>query len=270
MSIDRLQTRRFEIKYQIDDRVAHSLRRLLRSRLEPDPFGASAELPVYPVHSLYLDTPDYSLCRATFHGDRNRFKLRVRYYDDDAASPVYLEVKRREDRCIRKQRALVRREAVAELLAGARPRSIHLAKPSDRALADLEVFCDLAARLRAGPSAHIAYEREAWAGLEQHGVRVTFDRAVRCEPVDGPRLETAFRRPAAVCPGQVILELKFTDRFPVWLAEVVALHSLQPVSAAKYADGLAISGAVRDRRGDAAPAGRVARGEFAGFLGIGA
>ena len=264
---DRLQTRRFELKYHVDERTAHAIRRLLRLHLEPDDYGASPELPIYSVHSLYLDSPDYALCRATLHGERNRFKLRVRYYDDSPLAPVSLEIKRRDDRCIRKRRAFVRRDAVAELLAGKTPTASDLASPSPRGLDDLAAFCELAGRLDARPSAHIAYEREAWLSAGDGAVRVTFDRSVRCEPVASPRLQTAFRAPTRVFPTSVVLEIKFTDRFPAWLHDLVGRFSLSQESAAKYADGLATSGAVLARHHVRGSSARTTLGDFAGFLG---
>ncbi len=264
---DRLQTRRFELKYHVDERAAHAIRRVLRMHLEPDDHGASPELPVYPVHSLYLDSSDYALCRATLHGERNRFKLRVRYYDDSPLAPVSLEIKRREDRCIRKRRAFVRRDAVAALFSGEHPRSDHLASPSPRALDDLVAFCELARRLAARPAAHIAYEREAWINAGDDSLRVTFDRAIRCEPVSSARLQTAFRDAARVFPETVVLEIKFTDRFPGWMHDLVGRFSLRQESAAKYADGLALSGAVPSRHPPRSASARAALGDFAGFLG---
>ena len=267
MFTDRLQTRRFELKYHVDERTAGAIRRVLRLHLEPDDFGASRELPVYPVHSLYLDSPDYALCRATLHGERNRFKLRVRYYDDSPLAPVSFEIKRREDRCIRKRRAFVRRDVVTELIAGKTPAAAHLARPSPRGLDDLLAFCDLVRSVGARPSAHVAYEREAWLSAGDGAVRVTFDRAVRCEPVSSPRLQTAFVEPTPVFAGGVVLEIKFTDRFPAWLRELVGRFSLRQESAAKYADGLATSGAVVGRRRAPAASSRTALGDIAGFLG---
>lgn len=245
MSADRMQTRRFELKYRIDARQVPDIRRAVCAHLAPDEFGAAPERPEYEVHSLYFDSVDYSLCRATFHGERNRFKLRARYYRDDAAEPVYLEIKRREDRCIRKQRALVRREVMSGLLAGELPRMSWLVKPSSRSLADLETFCLLARRLGARPSAHVGYRREAWLSTGSDSVRVTFDRSVRCEPLRDLRFETEFRAASPVFDDGVVLEIKFTDRFPVWLRDLVARQGLQPTSAAKYADGLAVSGVAR-------------------------
>lgn len=245
MSADRMQTRRFELKYRIEAAQVDDIRRAVAAHLAPDEFGATKERPEYDVHSLYFDSADYSLCRATFHGERNRFKLRARYYRDDPAEPIYLEIKRREDRCIRKQRALVRRDALAGLIAGELPRLTHLVRPSGRGLADLEAFCLLARRLGARPSAHVGYRREAWLSTGSDSVRVTFDREVRCEPVSELRLETAFRAAAPVFDNGIVLEIKFTDRFPVWLRELATRQSLQPTSAAKYADGLAVSGVAR-------------------------
>jgi hypothetical protein len=267
MFTDRLQTRRFELKYHVGERTAHAIRRVLRLHLEPDDYGASPELPVYSVHSLYLDSADYALCRATLHGERNRFKLRVRYYDDHALAPVSLEIKRREDRCIRKRRAFVRRDAVAELIAGKAPDAAQLASPSPRGLDDLMAFCDLVRRVDARPSAHIAYEREAWLSAGDGAVRVTFDRSVRCEPVTSPRLHTAFTAPTPVFAGGVVLEIKFTDRFPAWLHDLVSRFSLRQESAAKYADGLACSGAVIGRHRAPAASARTALGDIAGFIG---
>lgn len=240
MSTDRLQARRFELKYRIDEDTARAVRDFARAHLDPDPFGASPDVPSYPVHSLYLDSSGLDLFHATLNGDRNRFKLRARFYDDAPASPVYLEIKRRVDRCILKQRARVRRAAATALLGGDLPAFAHLAAPDARHYTALQDFCALLRGLDAGPSAHVAYEREAWLSREHNSVRVTLDRRVRCEVQHAPVLGTAFQRPAAVFAGQVILELKFTNRFPEWFRELVQHLNLRPDSAAKYVDGLAV------------------------------
>ena len=230
------------MKYRIDEAMALAVRRHVRLQLAPDEFGASREVPSYPVHSLYLDSDDLALYQSTLNGDRNRFKLRVRYYNADPAAPALFEIKRRVDRCIQKQRALVRREAVADLLSGAAPAARFLTNPSTDQMAALRNFCALARSVRAKPRAHVAYEREAWVNREQEAVRVTFDRNVQCEPMLLPRLDIEFRHPAPLFPGTVILEIKFTDRLPGWLGDMVRLFGLQQYSAAKYVDGVITCG----------------------------
>jgi len=54
----------------------------------------------------------------TINGIKNRYKLRLRYYDTNAKSPVFFEIKRRMNNCILKQRGGVRQEFVAYLLSG--------------------------------------------------------------------------------------------------------------------------------------------------------
>lgn len=45
----------------------------------------------------------------------NRFKLRIRFYDDIPASPAFLETERRLTDVIRKERAALRREGIYRL-----------------------------------------------------------------------------------------------------------------------------------------------------------
>lgn len=238
MFTDRLQAQRFELKFQVPEETARAIRRYLRGYLVPDTYGALPEFPAYFIHSLYLDSSDFQLYHSTVNGDRNRFKLRARYYTD--ADPfIFLEIKRRLDRCIHKQRARVRRECVAALLAGEPPSPHHLASDDNRQFAALQTFTDLVRRVHATPSAHVAYQREAWCSPGAQTVRVTFDRAIRCEAQSSPHLSTEFvDPPAALFPGRVILELKFTDRFPPWLQAMVDHFDLRPSGAAKYVDGL--------------------------------
>ena len=48
--------------------------------------------------------------------------------------------------------------------------------------------------------------------------------------------------PVGVFRGRVVLELKFTGRFPEWFSEMVRIFGLRQGSASKYADGIAAKG----------------------------
>ena len=52
----------------------------------------------YRVCSLYLDTPQLALYRQSKDGIKNRYKLRIRFYDEDADGPAFLEIKQRTTR----------------------------------------------------------------------------------------------------------------------------------------------------------------------------
>ena len=49
-------------------------------------------------------------------------------------------------------------------------------------------------------------------------------------------------RPVTVFGNKVILELKFTNRFPDWFKELVRVFGLMQCGAAKYVDGVTLVG----------------------------
>src|SRR5213595_1433501 len=104
MAEDKMQQQRFELKYIIKEDVAGAVRDFVSSYLEIDEFGATLPNFSYPVHSLYLDSHKLTLYHNTVNGDKNRYKLRLRYYEDRPDAPVFFEIKRRMNNIILKQR----------------------------------------------------------------------------------------------------------------------------------------------------------------------
>jgi hypothetical protein len=235
MRPDTCQSRRFEWKYVIDEPRAGAIRDYLRGHLVADshmPAGGHG----YPVHSLYLDTPAWQLYRQTVEGQRNRFKLRIRYYDHSPSSPVFLEIKRRSNEVILKQRAAVTREGVGRMLRGQYVDDTHLASGGDTfsGMRALHEFRRLTRSLGARASVLVSYTREAYTLPDSDNVRVTFDRLVaagfyRADGHHSPAWERA--RPRL---GDVILEVKFTDSFPRWLSDLTRSFNLSRRSVPKY------------------------------------
>jgi hypothetical protein len=242
MALDKMQAQRFELKYILPEDVALSVRDFVRSYLECDEFGATLPNLSYPVHSLYLDSDDLKLYHSTINGDKNRFKLRLRFYENRAEAPVFFEIKRRMNNTISKQRGGVRRDAVDALLSGQYPAPQHLISKEPKQLVALQNFCRLMSNLQARPMAHVAYLREAWISPHDNSVRVTMDRDVCCDPEPTTRLTTELMNPARPFGNKVILELKFTNRFPEWFGELVRVFGLMQCGAAKYVDGVAMLG----------------------------
>ncbi len=233
-----LQAQRFENKYLVNEATALAARDFVRAYLELDEFSEGVADYSYPVHSLYLDSPDLKLCRTTLNGDKNRYKLRVRYYDDNPESPTFFEIKSRCNNTISKQRGMVRRNAVATLLAGHLPEESHMfsRKPAD--LQTIRRFCRMVNELEAYPVAHVAYLREAWVSAHDNSVRVTIDREVLCDLDPSTNLFVGMRHPVRVFGDLVVIELKFTNRFPDWFGDLVRIFNLVQCGAAKYAEGI--------------------------------
>lgn len=236
-----MQTQRFELKYLVSEETARAVRQFIRCYLKPDEFAATQPDNSYPVHSLYLDSPDLSTFQAVQTGEKNRFKLRIRYYRE-TDKVVHFEIKRRTNDVISKMRAGVLREHVQAILSGTPPQLRHLAKPDGRQLVALQEFCRLMHKLRATPRSHVGYMREAWMSPINNNMRVTFDRAVACAPEFGTSFKTVSEEAVAPFEQQVILELKFVDRMPEWCRELVRVFGLVRGGAPKYAQGVVTMG----------------------------
>jgi len=242
MMEDRLQPQRFELKYLVSEEVALSVRQFVASYLEIDEFAATRPNLSYPVHSLYLDSDALTHYWTTINGNKNRYKLRIRFYDGLPDGPVYFEIKRRMNEAILKQRGGVKREFVDWIMSGHMPSPEHLASTNSAHLVAVQRFSQLMTESEARPKAHVSYLREAWVSPRNNAVRVTMDRNVRCSPEFFTRFSPEPTSPLAIFGSKVVLELKFTGRFPDWFRELVRVFGLSQCSAAKYADGVTLQG----------------------------
>jgi hypothetical protein len=263
-----LLPQRFELKYLLPEAITGVVRDFLRCYLDLDEFGVGKPNFAYPVHSLYLDTDDLKTHHATQNGDKNRFKLRLRYYDDKPGSPVFVEVKRRENDCILKRRCPVRRDAVPLLLAGQLPNLEQILSDEPRHYDSLQRFNFLMLQFNARPKLHNTYLREAWVSPENNSIRVTFDRQIHVEPFFETEAVVPMTHPIHIYSEFVVLEIKFSSRFPNWFEELVGRFNLVRYSAAKYSMGVTMLGEGRFYESarfcpwSGAPAAMVARDGF--------
>jgi SPX domain protein involved in polyphosphate accumulation len=264
MAEDKMQSQRLELKYLITEDTAARIQDYVSSFLELDEFGATRPGHSYPVHSLYLDSDDLRTYWETINGTKNRFKLRLRFYENRPGVPVYFEIKRRMNNCILKQRGGVRREHIDWLLSGHIPEMAHLTSNNPKQLVALQNFCQRMTTLNAKPKAHIAYMREAWVSPHDNSVRVTMDRDVKCQFDPTTYLDTNLKNPSWAFGSTVILEIKFTinavrnslweredsyimdfkpqAKLPPWFPDLIRCFNLIQTGAAKYVDGVTAVG----------------------------
>jgi hypothetical protein len=237
MARDRMQKQRFELKYLINEQTALLVRDFVRSYLDFDEYSVGKPNFSYPVHSLYLDSDDLRLYWETINGNKNRYKLRLRFYSTHPDAPVFFEIKRRLNNCIMKQRGGVRQDSVPLLLKGHLPQLDHLVSKGPNQLVALQTFCQLAHTIHAKPKVHIYYMREAYVSDDDQ-VRVTIDRKVYGEANLDFSIKTEMEHPALSFANHVILELKFTNRFPDWFRELVRVFGVMQCGAAKYCESV--------------------------------
>ena len=160
-------------------------------RMRPDIYGEST------VCSVYYDTPDFRLIRASLEKPVYKEKLRLRSYGPaQADQPVFLELKKKYDGVVYKRRICLPLYEAESFFAGA----------------------DLA---QSGP-----------IGRDDR-LRITFDRSIRCRwenltlsasPSGTPLLEA----------GQSLLEVKVPGAMPLWLSHLLGQLHIWPVSFSKY------------------------------------
>ena len=133
-----MQMQRWELKYIIPEHTAQAVRQFVSSYTVLDDYGRGKPHNSYPIHSLYLDSEALTIYWHTINGNKNRFKLRLRFYDNAPESPVFFEIKRRMNDAILKQRGGVRRRAVEALLHGHLPLSSELVSNDGRQLVAIQ------------------------------------------------------------------------------------------------------------------------------------
>lgn len=228
---DRVLFSRFENKYVVPADVVPAMRRWLAPFVRPDDYAAMHPGFRYPICSLYIDSGDLALYKTTVHGIKNRFKLRVRSYYEDPLMPVYCEVKRRMNGVILKRRARVDREHVPGVLDGRLPKGDAVPAAFRGAL---EEFRALTLSARARPVIRVRYLREAYISKGGDPVRVTFDTALSGCPTSAYCTSFTEGRWLDVSLGGTIVEIKFTERYPSWIADLIRLFEMQKRSVAKY------------------------------------
>jgi len=239
--IPREEKGRYEIKFVVDEDMAARIKRHIRPYCVIDPH-VKPGMDGYTVTSVYLDTSDLR-----FYWDRRRMqwrriKVRVRTYGVDHEGPAHLELKRRFGDVLVKTRAMLPEgvwHQVADPAYEFDTGEWGLNEDRERVVEDFRLQC-ITGALK--PLVCIRYERQPFVGLLEERVRVTFDRALRYAPVPmfttplDERLFQAFDLPSVFARPRslMVMEVKFNNRFPLWLADMAGRFDLIREPFSKY------------------------------------
>jgi len=235
--LDKTLACRYELKYRLTESRARAVAGFVSDYLPVDRYSKLQRDGHYPIVSLYLDSKDLQLCRESLDGRKNRFKLRIRSYTDEPDYPVFFEIKRRINTVIMKSRARVMHDDIEPLLAG----RLHKPKSYTVDMDALNQFQLYMASIQARPTVLIRYMRQAFEGEGDNRVRVTFDRQLCYKVTDKPEVKLrgpGWQRNPITEDGGVILEVKFTGTYPLWLSRMVKYFDLRSRSISKFATSI--------------------------------
>ena len=231
-----LHFRRIELKYMLHDKdIPRFIERIL-PYTQSDPFlvEENSGRKSYPVTSLYFDSVDLHSLYEKDAGLLSRRKIRLRTYEKffTPDSFVFLEIKRRHDAAVSKDRLLLSLKDFAIDM----PMTNVLYELLQHAEAEQDVTNEahvLQSWLNLQPTTLVSYKRIPFVGMQDRRFRITIDSELQAtwKPTHlmGEQMQS-------IChPGMSVLELKTNHAAPAWFHEVIQDFDLHRVAHSKYA-----------------------------------
>ena len=212
---------RHELKYIISRASAEILRRRLPHFMARDPHaGAQGQ---YTIRSLYFDDFYGSAVEEKESGLATRTKYRLRCYNYDLS---FVKLERKE-----KHGSLTKKKA--QTLSRERALSLQALQEDPQATG---LTLELQNKLRwegLRPRVLVDYDRTPFVCADGN-TRITLDENLRTRPYSADLLAPATAMIPVLEPEQVILEVKFDDFLPGYLAQVIGDIPKAPMAISKF------------------------------------
>ncbi len=228
---------RYEYKYFVHNSKIDTLRRMILPFVNLDKFAQNTPNKQYTVRSVYFDTPNYDYYFEKVEGIKHRKKFRLRGYNEigDGNNVVFFEIKRKYEHPILKNRAPSTFNDAMEIFKGNNIEAyIANSKKFPEAVDNVKRFFFHYYQRQLRPVILVIYEREAYVGVCDGTIRVTFDKNLR--GVAFPSVDELYseERARSSIKDHFILEVKFNDYYPSWMKPIIGILGLKQQSASKY------------------------------------
>jgi len=213
---------RHELKYLISRSDAQLLKLRLPHIMQRDPHAGPAG--TYTIRSLYFDDHCRTAMLDKLDGVEHRSKYRIRYYNYD---PGFLKLEKKEKHgALTRKTAQVITEAQALALQTRQP----IALPEGLAR-ELQLACRTDG-LR--PVVLVDYDRTPFL-CRDGNTRITLDEALRTRPYCTELFASSHAMIPVLSDDQVILEVKFDDFLPGYLADALSDIPKDNLAISKFA-----------------------------------
>ena len=219
---------RYETKFLLTTKQYKALRTILEERVHPDAYNKGGKF--YTICNVYYDTPDNNLIRTSLDKPEYKEKLRLRSYGvPNKNKPVFLEIKKKYAGIVNKRRcALTIDEANALILDNKYP--VIKDYMNVQVLNELDYFAQMYDLV---PKVYLAYDRLAYAGIEDEDLRITFDTNIRSRRYN-VALEKGDYGSPIIDGGIWLMEVKCAGAVPMWLAAALSELGIYKTSFSKY------------------------------------
>ncbi|MSQ78047.1 MAG: polyphosphate polymerase domain-containing protein [Flavobacteriaceae bacterium] len=233
---------RYERKYYVPNDRLKALRKRLLPFVVADAFTGANEEGVneYKVQSIYFDTPFMDYYEEKKEGLELRNKFRIRGYGKYFQGiTAFLEIKHKTGNRISKTRSPYQFDHSYDLLLKGNVDCILTdVSGHEKALESANKYLYRHFRNSLRPVNLVVYEREAYVGLFDKDIRITFDKNIRTAIY--PKIQELFdcHRLKYLNPLYFVLEVKYSNEPPIWVLDIIEEFSLSLKAISKYADGL--------------------------------
>jgi len=220
--------KRRERKYLITKEQGAALQRLITRYAEIDRQGE------YLIQDLYYDTDNWDIICKAIEKPLFREKLRLRFYGQyNCECPVFLEIKRKFKGTVYKRR-------IAFPLSNLKNCGVmDIVSAFDSQIA--REICYFLQVNQVSEKIHIAYKRTAFIGVEDKGLRITFDRNIvfhLCSFNNNyffyEHNPDNYNGCQILNDNQVLMEIKTEGAIPLWLTRALGENNIFPVSFSKF------------------------------------
>ena len=210
--------KRYELKYRLTKEQVEFFKTKVLDHMKVDKYGLTT------ISSLYYDTPNYSLINRSIEKPLFKEKIRLRSYGiAKEDSPVFLEIKRKNEKIVYKRRIVSKEDKVNRFLSEGEEFD------KNQISRELEAFRDNYKVLE--PKYLIIYDRIAYY-QENSDVRITLDMNPRYRTTD-LNLHTSTEGTSLLEEGEAILEVKVQHSIPLWLVEILTEGKIYQTSLSK-------------------------------------
>lgn len=180
----------------------------------------------YQIRSLYFDDYENSCFAETMDGVNDRKKFRIRIYGG-CSDKISLEVKFKRNGMTRKDSCMLTEEQCSAIMAGKVP---VYKKDAPKVLRMLYLSMQT---MLLRPVVIVQYERTAFVN-KAGNVRVTFDRNISASADIRRFLDPKVRVLPVMEKGKHILEVKYDEVLPAYIAQALETGRLQQTPYSKY------------------------------------
>ncbi|MBQ7669089.1 MAG: polyphosphate polymerase domain-containing protein [Clostridia bacterium] len=211
---------RVEKKYLLTKEQYRELNLKLKEYVKEDEYGKSTIL------TTYFDTENFNIARHCESKPEYKEKLRLRSYGVPTKdTTVFLEIKKKFNGITYKRRiGMTLKEAENYLFHNILPNK------QDQIFKEINYFKEF---YNPVPKVTLSYERNAYYGITDSNLRITFDSNIR-QRQDDLSLSKGDKGTLLLDEGICLMEIKALGAMPIWLTTMLSELKIYPTSFSKY------------------------------------